>query len=421
VLPYKAMERRSQREELLSDLWHVLDQLLVDDAATDADADAVPRLESELRAARALAADERAMCEKYQRMNHALTEDALASRQERAFDAEEAGALRAQLAESEARAAKAKLQVSALRDEIGKVADATQAMVDALSPHAAPCKTKELAALARKLGRRPRDGATARVWQLTSELAALIASSRTSAVDAARVELEAARAELEAALSPKREEKLKHVAESALAALRESRAECALRAGSEARWQSLCTTVQAEYKRVLHTTRVTVKLASTDASALCDAERGAIRVALDLLMAPDLDASGLVAALLLATCPVSAVAVFRTAGCRASAAALRELCVDSSTARARVVYVQALHIYASQIGGDVAHKAVQTACLMSPDPLVAATVRLGTATLTQYDMRARSHELVRALLVVRLVASVRPIQHDDARLLVVGT
>jgi hypothetical protein len=138
-------------------------------------------------------------------------------------------------------------------------------------------------------------------------------------------------------------------------------------------------------------------------------------------MAPDLDASGLLPSLLLATCPVAAVAVFRTTSCRAGAAALRELCVDSSSPRARAAYLQAVHTYASQIGGDVAHKAVQTACLMSPDPLLLAVRRVSVATLAQHDVSARGGDLLRALLVARTVASVRPIQHDDARILVVGT
>jgi ATP-dependent helicase HepA len=58
--------------------------------------------------------------------------------------------------------------------------------------------------------------------------------------------------------------------------------------------------------------------------------------------------------LLHATCPVAAVAAFERAGpsCRASATALRELSENCTGARARSAFLQAVHIYASEIGGE---------------------------------------------------------------------
>jgi hypothetical protein len=400
------------RAEILDDAWRVF-QNLADSLPCSlcrASAEALARAERELLAER----ERRAT---YERASVSMAEEAAASRSERAFDAEEAALCRALLAESEAREQKHKRAASFLREEIGKLHDAAQTMLAALE---AP-KARELSQLARRLARK--EGENARVWDVMAKLASAITDSRTSAVERARSELESARRELAGAFAPQaRDEKLKAVAEGALRDLAERKAECEWRKASEAKLQSLYAAVSGEYKRMLQTTRVTVQIASADTEAMSAAERGAIRASLDLLMAPESDESGLVAALLHATCPVAAVAAFERAGhsCRASATALRELSENCTGARARSAFLQAVHIYASEIGGEVAHKAVQSACLLPNDPIIAAQIRANTAQITQYDLAAKTPELVRALVIVRLVSSVRPIRHEDARMLIKG-
>ena len=389
------------RDEAMADMWHALVSL-VDSRCTSCSAcaesrAALDRAERELVAARALAASERARCERYERINVALTEDALAAREERAVD----------LADAEARAAKHKSALSSLREELGKVADAVQAVAATV---AAP-RSKELAQLAKRAAKRAAGSECARLWSLTAELASLVSDSRANAVESARAELESARREL-ASHGPAYPTKLKQIAEHALNELKESRAECERARLSELKSQSLYAAVSGEYKRIMHTTRVTVKIASMDAANLTDAERGAVRVALDLLMAPEVDPTGTVAMLMHAVCPVEAVAVMHARRCTE---ALVELVSDCRAPRARSAFLEAVYAHASEIGGDVARRAV--ACdSVANDPMLEAVRRANTTPIAQYDVAAQPHELVRALVIVRLVTSVRPISHSDAAL-----
>ena len=335
------------------------------------------RLRAELTESRACAVRERGERERYERMNAALVEDALATRGECTYDrgvfAAREAALCTQIVElsgtpnvdEEATSAEDfyKRQISALKSETSKAADALKAVTGAVTSGKRPPKL-------RKSARPSASGvckSLAHIWEAIEELMRMplqekqekqqqpsLPSLGAPAAPAVARELHETRVQLE-----------------------EARAERDAARKSLSAGKTLTDSLMFEVKRCAHESLLTARTFS-HREALSVAERRAVRAAHALLLyEPSTDPFMCVRNLLLATCPIDAVRVWRVAAhsqiARRIIDALDGEIEDPITLGA---YLQALHAHASEIGGSVAKSQVRVACVQgrelgTGDPIVA--------------------------------------------------
>jgi hypothetical protein len=336
------------------------------------------RLRAELTESRACAVRERGERERYERMNAALVEDALATRGECTYDrgvfAAREAALCTQIVElsgtpnvdEEATSAEDfyKRQISALKSETSKAADALKAVTGAVTSGKRPPKL-------RKSARPSASGvckSLAHIWEAIEELMRMPLQEKQEqpqpqpkqpqpvsvASAASALELHKIRVELD-----------------------ETRVERDAARKSLLAGKTLTDSLMYEVKRCAHESLLTARTFS-HREALSVAERRAVRAAHALLLyEPSTDPFMCVRNLLLATCPIDAVRVWRVAAhsqiARRIIDALDGEIEDPITLGA---YLQALHAHASEIGGSVAKSQVRVACVQgrelgTGDPIVA--------------------------------------------------
>jgi hypothetical protein len=356
---------RDVSDELAVELHKEAAQLRVSNAELIGEVD---RLHKELAETRRCAVREREERERVERINAALVEDAEATRGEFSYDrgvaAAREAALRAQITElsgtphvdEEATSAADfyKRQLSTLKTEASKAADALKAVTVAVTSGRRPPKLRKLE------GAKSGSGACkslAHIWEAIEALVRMppqadstareLESARVAHKDAAR-ELDETRVERDAAVK------------------------------SLSTAKTLTDSLMYEMRRCAHESHLTARMFS-HREPLSVAERRAVRAAHALLLyAPHADPFLCVRNLLLATCPIDAVRVWRGATHSPVAQRLVEaLDGEAEDAITLGAYLQALHAHASEVGGSVARHQVRIACtqgreLGTGDPIVSA-------------------------------------------------
>jgi hypothetical protein len=393
-------ELRDQYDTLVSMLRDVSDELadaMQREAAelrvTNAGlVEEIARLREELAQTRQCAVSEREDRERYERINAALVEDVEATRGECSYDRGVAAAREAALCEQivelsgtphvdeEATSAADfyKRQLAALKAETSKAADALKAVTGAVTSGRRPPK------LPKKLlkGAKQPSGlckSLAHIWEAIEQLAQPRQHSQQQQQQPdspTLIELQSMR--VERAASARELSDTRVELNDAVRELDEVRAERDVALKSLSTAKTLTDSLMYEVKRCAHESLLTARTFS-HRDSLSVAERRAVRAAHALLLyAPDTDPFMCVRNLLLATCPLDAVRVWR--GATHSQLARRlvgALDGDSEDPITLGAYLQALHAHASEIGGNVARHQVRIACtqgreLGTGDPIVAA-------------------------------------------------
>jgi hypothetical protein len=351
---------RDVSDSLAEEMQREAGQLRVANEGLTAD---IARLREELAHSRQCAASERDDRERVERINAALVEDAEATRGEGTYDrgvaAAREAALCAQIVElsgtprvdEEATSAADfyKRQISALKAETSKAADALKAVTGAVTSGRRPPKLPRLLKGAKPSGMCK---SLAHIWEAIEQLAQ---PRETQQQQQERVELAASARELHATRVER---------DAALKSLSTER--------------NATDSLMHEVNRCTHESLVTARTFSHRGS-LSVAERRAIRAAHALLLhSPATDPLMCVRNLLLATCPIDAVRVWREAVHSKVARRIVDALDGESEDRVTLgAYLQALHAHASDVGGAVAHHHVRVACaqvrpLGTGDPIVAA-------------------------------------------------
>ena len=343
----------------------------------------IERLRDELTSSRACAMRERGERERYERMNAALVEDAQATRGECSYDrgvfaAREAG-LCTQIVElsgtpsvdEEATSAADfyKRQISALKAETSKAADALKAVTGAVTSGKRPPKLRKSA--------RPCASGVCKslthIWEAIEELMHMPQQEKQEKQEKKMQQPAPPHASTDASVLDEIRAELGELVRQ----LDETRVERDAARKSLSAGKTLTDSLMYEVKRCAHQSLLTARTFS-HRDALTVAERRAVRAAHALLLyEPSTDPLMCVRNLLLATCPIDAVRVWRVAAhsqiARRIIDALDGEIEDPITLGA---YLQALHAHAAEIGGSVAKSQVRVAHVQgrelgTGDPIVA--------------------------------------------------
>jgi hypothetical protein len=326
--------------------------------------------------------------------------------------------------EVDAHNTKHKRKLTDLKAEVGKEGDAMRRIIACINNPSDPKGDASLQALKRQMSKCQRKKAP---WSHTEELVEALIATRLAARarhGALQLAHDARKRDAErlhdmAGASLKQIQELrtrldetgadhKRDAETASEQIQELRTELNATGAEATCMKALHAATQYELRRLYNATRITAVLGGVR-SELSAEEAGAVRIALDIQMTPELDPSGMLLALLQATCPLAAVATWKTRSrsCAVAANALREIRTDANGASARRAYVTALRVYAADIGGEVAETHVRMSRARIDDPILAAQDRCSTfVDVSQYNTSASPGELIRALTFARLFTSV---------------
>ncbi len=394
------LELRDQYDTLVSMLRDVSDELAAEMQREAAElrvtnaglVEEIARLREELTQTRQCAVSEREDRERYERINAALVEDVEATRGEGSYDrgvaAAREAALCAQIVElsgiphvdEEATSAADfyKRQLATLKAETGKAADALKAVTGAVTSGRRPPKLpKKMLKGAKQQQPSGLCRSLAHIWEAIEQLAQPREHSQQQQPDSPTlIELQSMR--VERAASARELSDTRVELNDAVRELDEVRAERDVALKSLSTAKTLTDSLMYEVKRCAHESLLTARTFS-HREPLSVAERRAARAAHALLLyAPDTDPFMCVRNLLLATCPLDAVRVWR--GAAHSQLARRLVCAldgESEDPITLGAYLQAIHAHASEIGGTVARHQVRIACtqgreLGTGDPIVAA-------------------------------------------------
>ena len=351
----------------------------------------IARLREELTQTRQCAVSEREDRERYERINAALVEDVEATRGEGSYDRGVAAAREAALCEQivelsgtphvdeEATSATDfyKRQLAALKADTSKAADALKAVTCAVTSGRRPPKMPKKLLKGAKQPSGPCKSLT-HIWEAIEQLAQPRQPPPPPQQPDSPTLIELQSMRVERAASARELSDTRVELNDAVRELDEVRAERDVALKSLSTAKTLTDSLMYEVKRCAHESLLTARTFS-HRGALSVAERRAVRAAHALLLyAPETDPFMCVRNLLLATCPLDAVRVWRGAAhsqlARRLVGALDGESEDPITLGA---YLQAIHAHASEIGGTVARHQVRIACtqgreLGTGDPIVGA-------------------------------------------------